>query len=208
MTTPEWNDPFQTVPGSEKKAPVPLNAPPPTGPQFGAAPVPGDVAWSGAATAPPPDWQALQPWKRKWRVTMRRWGYGWLVGGGLGLIAAYIAVAAWAPGGSQFESNSFPFYVGYLAGGPIGYVLWVGWWLDHVLAAAGARTVLIVHTVTAAGLGMVPMREQEPWIASWYFGLLGLVITPLVVLAASRVKGSFESGPQPDEDLPWGQGPR
>jgi hypothetical protein len=124
-----------------------------------------------------------------------------------------IAPASSTWGYSGWDSDYYAgYFVGIMLGAVISYMVFIAWWLDHVLAGTGPWAVMTVHAIVAGGMGTLfassNVEYSEPMVASWFLGLFGLAAASLSAMFASRVKGSFESGPQRDEDLPWGQGSR
>ncbi len=205
----EWQDPFLRTPGQSSRSSKPPSAPPPAGARFDGPPPSGYYGTPGAGTASVqastsglPDWIAAPKWKRTWRVTMKRWGVAWCVVLPLTIVAANVAIGSYLP--------DFGYWTGAdqtaagLTGVMCGYLVWVAWWLDHVLARFGARVVHITHTVATTLLALI-YSDSDSWLPLWFLPLVALVVTPLAILAAQKVKGSF-AGAEPDV-APWSPPP-
>jgi hypothetical protein len=222
MTTPEdWQDPYRAPRGStprrENRSAPPPDAPPPTGPRVDAAPPPiappvaRNVAkapapepvlartdkWGEQVSADAAPWEADAPWKRTWRVTMKRWGFMWLAALPIAIAAGVFAESTWSPHAwSDASSDS-----GAVAGLALGYLFWFGWWIDHLAAKLGFGATLALHTVLSAGLASAAAQRSAPaWVPLWVIPVLAAVAMAVAQLFASRVKNSFESSRNRDDE--------
>jgi len=156
----------------------------------------------------PPGWVVPPQWKRRWGVTMKRWGLAWCVIFPLVSFAGYFGADHYWPihGYSETATNMGAELAGYM----LGYLVWFAWWLDHLLARFGARTVLISHAAAAAMLDVIATSSNSgnamPWLPAWYLPAISLVVTPLAYLFAQRVKDSFAPTSTVDAG-PWAPPP-
>jgi len=160
----------------------------------------------------PPGWVVPPQWKRRWGVTMKRWGLAWCVIFPLVSFAGYFGADHYWPihGYSETATNMGAELAGYM----LGYLVWFAWWLDHLLARFGARTVLISHAAAAAMLDVIATGSNSgnamPWLPAWYLPVISLVVTPLAYLFAQRVKDSFAPTSAPTSTVdagPWAPPP-
>ena len=169
---------------------------------------PASVGLGSTATAQP----AFR-FARTWRVTFRRLGWSSLV---YLVLAIGLGIALWfAQPGRAFASFGFPqysmgYYVGSFLGVAIGYMVLLGWWLDHVMGAtswllSGLVQVLVAGVVATLGPGN-PLREADSNIgfSPLYFGVYAVMATLVAQLLVSRLPGSFASSRQPAAGLPSG----
>jgi hypothetical protein len=166
--------------------PVPV-APAPPAPPLGSAP-PGAVAPASAPpayAAPPP---APIRWKRRWGVTMGRWGVALVLMGMMALPAG----AALAGSFGDYGPEDPAYFAGQFFAPFLAYWFFWGWWLDHLLARlgkAGAFGVTLglgalFSLLATAGFERMPI----PVMLSFAVGIAAVTFLTLGAL----FKDSFE----------------
>lgn len=198
----EWQDPFLVKPDQPVRIGRPIYAPPPMGPRFDGPPVSGYSSPRTGAVDPSayafnaPTGYSTQPFSRTWKVTFKRWGRGWLAFLALGIPFGMVLGSMYPSHQLSEDLYTTSYYLGTFWGVGIGYLLFFGWWLDHVLAQAGFRVSLGVQALVAGAIGLVGGSNSETRgdpidFPLWYLALFGALAIGLAHLAGKKVEGSF-----------------
>jgi hypothetical protein len=199
----EWQDPFLVKPDQPVRNGRPIAAPPPMGPRFDGPPASGYSAPPTRAVDPSiyalnaPTGYSPAIFSRTWKVTFKRWGRGWLAFLALGVLAASVLAPLYPSHASRYSDDSMGYYFGVFTGLAVAYLVFVGWWLDHVLASSGWVMSLVVQAIIAGFFGVSIGLDPEgngdlpidfPLV---YLGLVGVGAIALGQWLGRKVKGSF-----------------
>ena len=141
------------------------------------------------ASSRPPQLDISEEWGRRWKVTMKRWG----LGGGLVLLASliYSSIIISRVASPTAPDELVARAMGELTGAFFSYVIWIAWWVDHLVSRYGARASFFAHLALAGLLSLRLVYAYHPLLSPLWFilGAAGLVV--IGHWAASRIKDSF-----------------